>query len=164
MDHEKTHISGALMDKDWKPWIPHQPVTNDEAIDAIVRHMKRDALDPRLMNEKHRGCNGPVEPDGTAGGNFFIASAGFAVYNLTTAQRDRLIVAWQEHAKSRQYAIAVELCKLSAQMNAACDALPYEKDMRVRESKRSTARQPYMGNIKRLEAEIEGIYRAGACK
>jgi hypothetical protein len=101
---------------------------------------------------------GPISGD-EACGNFFIASAGFQIYNLTADQRGRLMAAWQTHKQSRQYQIAVELNKLGAQIKEAeskCPKLDHYKSERWK----SEARWKFLPTVKQLEAEIESIYRA----
>lgn len=153
MTEQQTSITGALQSEGWRVWIPHQPTDNETAIAAVLRHMRRDALQPSLMHER----TGPIKGD-EACGNFFMASAGFQIYNLTADQRGRLLAAWQEHKESRQYHIVIELNKLAEQIKEAESKCPklYPNEAEVWKSK---ARGQFLPRVKQLEAELESIYR-----
>jgi hypothetical protein len=159
MTDQKTSITGALLPADHPAWIPHRSTDNETAIAALLKHMQRDALQPEFMSERH----GLVDiMANEACGNFFWASAGFQIYDLTIAQRARLLDAWSKHKHSRQYVIAVELLRLGARIKEEEAKVPRSHDHWGREQKLSKARWIFLPQVKQLEAEFESIYKAGA--
>lgn len=151
----KTSVTGVLIGyvyKDSPAWAPHRLCTNAQAVDAVLRHMKRDSLQPELM-----GSRGPVWDD-SANGNFFMASAGFHIVDLNKTLRARLLDAWYEHVKSRQYNIVVEILEIDKKARAEADEL--QKPKHGYDDRRERAMNPYRDHVKTLEAELESIYRS----
>ena len=154
---QQTSITGALMPSDVPPWIPHKSADNETAIAAVIKHMQRDALRPCLMNDR----TGPVHLDGACG-NFLIASAGFRIYNLTAAQRSRLVDAWAVHKKSRHYQLAVQLERLAERSKEAENNTPHSGDSYKTDMLKLNARSRFLPQIKLLETEAESIYKVNA--
>lgn len=158
MNNQKTSITGALLPADHPVWIPHRSTDNETALAAVLRHMQRDALSPDLMHDR----TGPVDITANeACGNFFMASAGFQIYNLTDDQRARLLAAWRQHKQSRQYLIVVEIQHLDTLIKEAENKVPRTMYHDVRERELSKARWQFLPQVKLLEAELEGIYKTG---
>jgi len=152
-------ISGALMSQDHPVWVPHQTVTETQAVAAIIHHMKGDAL------EHFDEATGPVHWDEgskfwEASGNFFLCSAGFHIAPISDDGRAFLLEAWEIHRASRHFAIAQQLHALGRQVKEAESSVPRQRGAVPNERLMSEARAPFLRVIKPLEAELENILSA----
>lgn len=152
-------ITGVLRSDDCPAWIPHEEgITEDRALDAIIKHMESDSLRIDLL------CSsGPVHwhehyQCWMAWGNFTICSGGFEVLPLTDAGVERLTKAFEAHKQTEHYQLALrseELTKLVSKKLESSKS-PFSGDERMK------AWKPHLAESKAIGERLEAIYKAKA--
>lgn len=148
-----TSITGALLwyaFPDHPSWAPHRTVTNREALNALTKHMARDAI--RTGTILH-------SESGRVSGNFWIASAGFCIENLTDAEWFEAVTLWKRHVQTRHYRLARQLSDLHEQERVEVDQCLAAVGYNCRSDQtRADVRAIYWDRIKALEHQLQVIY------
>lgn len=149
-------ISGALKSSDYPDWMPHQNVSEAQAVSAIIHHMQGDALEytDETLGPIHwhevQGC-------WVAWGNFFLCSAGFEIEPISDEGRNRLLEAWKIHRNSRHFSIVQQLHALGDRVKAVEQSIPRARGELINETLRRAAVAPLLKIIKPLEVELNNI-------
>lgn len=156
-------LTGVLRRACHTPWVPHdEGATEDEAIAAIVRHMRYDALRVDLLDD----ANGPIHADHGvyAWGNFTICSGAFRIEPLSVKGREALAAAWAEHRESRHFKLAVELAKMAAARQHELDNVRATHSDRYSHTYASVCRgirERWSEKMRPLNTQLEAIYAVG---
>lgn len=152
-------VTGVLRPADWPGHSPHcETLTEEQALDAIIGHMQRDALSIGLLDDDL----GPLhrhQEQGTclyAWGNFTLASGLFRIDPISADGAARLGRAFADHCATRHYALAQEMERIEGQIIAALEA--------AKRTGKETApwaeRKPFLPRLREIEAELKAIYDA----
>lgn len=149
-------LSGVLKREGIEVWNAHDTgATESEALDAIIRHMNKDALRIDLLCSSGPVHWHDVHQCWMAWGNFTIASGGFEICPLSEAGMQRLSDAYAIHKGTEHF----QLAKRSNDMEQSILKTLKDKGALYNESKRLESRKPFIAEGKRISARLEAIYK-----